>query len=144
MIEDIDMIEFFFIETVEYITALDVNSNGQILEWDRGDEVTDLDVEQLVASSLAMSTNFEYFKWYCTRHDNLFNETSVIDRNGRMFGGFVFVVAGGLLLYNTLNFKRMNILHNVAFSVIFLLLIILGIWLTLSESLKYYFNLMKV
>nr|QKV50208.1 ORF47 protein [Plutella xylostella granulovirus] len=68
--KDDEMFEIILLSAT-YLVSLDVNSNGQVMMLDVGDEIVDFDESELVGAALAANDTFAYFKWYCTRHDAL-------------------------------------------------------------------------
>ncbi|AKR17431.1 P74 [Mocis latipes granulovirus] len=138
---DIDLMTFSAIDAITYIDNLKVNSNGQMITW-QGDPLTDIDLESVISSSFAANRNYEYFKWFLTRHNKIMLNPSPLVVNSKYLGGFVLLVGGMVAVYKNVKRKQLEPPQLVAFSVLFLLLIIIGIWLLMTESMKYYMALL--
>lgn len=138
---ELDTMSLSTINAIIYIDSLEVNSNGQIISWE-GDPLTDIDLESVISAGFAANRNYQYFKWFMTRHNKILLNPSPLVVNSKYLGGFVLLVGGMVAVYKNVNRKSLEPPQLVAFSVLFLLLIIIGIWLIMTESLKYYMTLL--
>nr|AJA91692.1 P74 [Adoxophyes orana granulovirus] len=80
---------------VDYLSALEVNSNGQLMNLLEGDQVNDIDEQELIGAALANNNTWAYFKWYCKRHDKTLNNipNSLLQFNNHLSGiGFALSI----------------------------------------------------
>ncbi|AJK91722.1 pif-0/p74 [Spodoptera frugiperda granulovirus] len=140
--QESDTLTVAAVNAIIYIDSLTHNSNGQLIVWD-GDPLSDFDLESVVSAGLAANRNYEYFKWFVTRHNKVLLNPSPLVENAKYLGGFLLMVGGMLGVYKNLNRKRLMAYQQVGLSVLFLLFIILGVWLIMTESMKYYLTLVN-
>lgn len=140
--DDTNVMSIATINSIIYIDSLKVNSNGQMIMWE-GNPLTDIDLESVISASFAANRNYQYFKWYMTRHNKILLNPSPLVENAKFLGGFLLVVGGAVAVYKNVNRKSLQPPQLVAFSVLFLLFILLGVWLIMTESIKYYMTLMN-
>ncbi|AOW41407.1 p74 [Trichoplusia ni granulovirus LBIV-12] len=138
---ELDTLSLSAISAIVYIDSLEINSNGQIITWD-GDPLSNIDLESVISAGFAANRNYQYFKWFMTRHNKIMLNPSPLVENSKYLGGFVLLVGGMVAVYKNINRKSLEPPQLVAFSVLFLILIIIGIWLIMTESLKYYMTLL--
>lgn len=74
-IEDDEAMSQMILDVMDYIGALEHNSNGQILTLNDDDEISDFDEGALTAVAFAANDTFAYFKWYCARHFDVLHKT---------------------------------------------------------------------
>nr|WUR10834.1 P74 [Calliteara abietis nucleopolyhedrovirus] len=124
---------------LDYVSALEVNSNGQMLNLEDSAAIDDFDEATLVGSALASSSLYTKldFMQYTQRHndalhtdDNPYN--SAIDK---VLVGLFAAAALTILVRNS----RTDADHNLGF--VFLLFLLLALYLIIKNSLNYYFNL---
>lgn len=138
--EDVNTLTVAAINTVVYLDSLKINSNGQIIMWE-GDPLQDIDLESVISAGFAANRNYQYFKWFMTRHNKILLNPSPLVENAKYLGGFMLLIGGCVAVYKNVNRKSLTPPQLVAFSVLFLLFIIIGIWLIMTESIKYYMTL---
>ncbi|AQQ80335.1 PIF-0 [Betabaculovirus altermyunipunctae] len=138
--EEINELTVATISTVIYLDSLKINSNGQIIMYE-GNPLTGIDLESLVSSSFAANRNYQYFKWFMLRHNTILLKHSPLVEYSTMLGGFLLLVGGAVAVYKGVNRKSLQPPQLVAFSVLFLILIMLGLWLVITESIEYYMRL---
>nr|AUF81966.1 p74 [Cryptophlebia leucotreta granulovirus] len=119
----------------DYMAALDVNSNGQLVNLLEGDVINDFDEEELVGVSLAANDTWSYFKWFCARHDALVKN---ISPTVKMIAGFGILTSIIGLLYYLKNFNQIPMNYKQCIELLFLILIILCLILLILPSLQYY------
>nr|QBH67319.1 occlusion derived virus envelope protein P74 [Phthorimaea operculella granulovirus] len=147
----IDDDEEYFTESMlhmaDYLTSLTVNSNGQILDWDDGETVSEIDESSLVGASLAANDTWTYFKWFCKRHDKLlgikFNNDTTIQKEKPHILKNVIVGTGILgtifsLIYYTKNYTILSKSEKTQISTLLLILIILWFLILMLPSIQYY------
>nr|UYX49685.1 P74 [Darna trima granulovirus] len=139
MDEDEDYFSDSMLHLADYLAALDVNSNGQMLNLNDGEAVDDIDESYLIGASLSSNNTWIRLKQFCLRHDNL----SLINHNNYITIG---VGAGALacvisLLYYMENYNKINKYKRIRLNVIILILIVLCCLLSCIGSIKYYTNM---
>ncbi|ACI28852.1 P74 [Agrotis ipsilon multiple nucleopolyhedrovirus] len=119
------------ISNFEYVASLTVNSNGQMLELDDGEEITDFDEVSLVGAALSSSALYTHldFLEYTQRHNDILyasQQTIILP---------VLFVMGAIVL---MMLPRDS--NVVALFVIFLLL---ALYMLVVDSLSYYMGLRR-
>ncbi|UYE99131.1 MAG: p74 [Betabaculovirus sp.] len=84
----------------DYLSSLDINSNGQVINLLDGETVDDIDDETLLGVSLAANDTWAYFKWFCARHNALLS-TQYIRVNNWIAGGALSICVASLIYYMT-------------------------------------------
>ncbi len=140
--------------TFDYVTSLEVNSNGQLLELDNGEAVEDFDEVSLVGSALASSalyTRLEFLQ-YTARHNKLlynnaegFQDELVNGTNNILVPSLCILAAIILIfvmrrdnLQESINDHYTN--NNVIVS-LFIVFLLLAVYMFIQDSLDYYMNL---
>lgn len=121
----------------DYLVALDVNSNGQQINLAVGDEITDIDEAEMVAAAISSNDNWDYFRLYCRRHDQLIADTNPTIAYG--IGGFGLAALIPITFYLTVT--RTN--HYNATYVLVVVLAVLCILLVLSPTVVYFIKIIK-
>ncbi|AIE47855.1 p74 [Peridroma alphabaculovirus] len=118
-------------DLLEYVASLEVNSNGQRLDLDEGEAITDFDEVTLVGDALASSALYTYldFMQYTERHNKLLFENA--GRGGLLLP--VMFIAGALLL--------MAMPADTNVTALFVIFLLIAFYLIISESLHYYMGL---
>ncbi|AAS82682.1 ORF56 [Agrotis segetum granulovirus] len=124
----------------DYLFNLEVNSNGQMINWDTGGTITDFDEADLVGAALATNDTFKYFKWYCSRHNKLVEPNQLLEAS-TMMGCFGLVLAGGLLLYTMADYKNLTQKQSASLLMVFLIVLIVCICFIVLPSIHYYTTL---
>nr|UWK31652.1 p74 [Spodoptera exigua multiple nucleopolyhedrovirus] len=118
-------------DLLEYIASLTINSNGQMLEFDKSETIEDFDEVTLVGSALASSALYTHldFLQYTQRHNEiLYNYQSTILVP-------ILFIAGALVL------AMMPRDTNV--TALFIIFLILALYTLLVDALSYYVNLRR-
>lgn len=122
----------------DYLAALDVNSNGQIVNLLEGEEVMSFDEEELIGASLAANDTWAYFRWFCARHDALVTKSNPLNT---MIAGMGVVVTIGTLLYYLKNHTQLTLKSKFTMEILLLVLVTLCITLFILPSVQYYTRL---
>lgn len=125
----------------DYLSSLDINSNGQVINLLDGETVDDIDDETLLGVSLAANDTWAYFKWFCARHNALLS-TQYIRVNNWIAGGALSICVASLIYYMTIYDKLINT-RRLHIHLLFLCVIILSVLLYMLPSLQYYSSLIQ-
>ncbi|AIU41254.1 p74 [Sucra jujuba nucleopolyhedrovirus] len=125
-----------FLYILDYVSALEVNSNGQLLNLEESETIEDFDESTLVGSALASSSLYTRldFLQYTQRHNDLLFEGVDDDRTNTVLAGLFALCA---LVALPLNQKVKN--YNVTF--IFIFFVLMTIFFIVKNSLIYYLRL---
>lgn len=139
----IDENEEYFVESMlhlaEYLAELDINSNGQIVDLQVGDEVVDLDEKDILGAALASNDTWAYFRWFCARHDaRLDVQFSPINR--LMYGLGLVAASVSLLYYSRL--WQASSSQSDLIGLLIMLLIVVCLTVAIYPSVNYYTRLM--
>nr|ADO85477.1 p74 [Pieris rapae granulovirus] len=124
----------------DYLGALEVNSNGQMINLLDGDEIKDIDEKDLVGAGLAANDTWAYFKWFCTRHDAIVTKPSLW--NNIIVNIGIMTCIGGLVYYAMYN-KRLKFIKRIHLEILFLLIIVICCILVITPSLQYFTKLIN-
>lgn len=118
-------------DSLEYIASLTVNSNGQMLELDDGEPITDFDEISLVGAALSSSALYTHldFLQYTQRHNDILYATQ-----NTVVVPVLFVMGAIILML----LPRDN--NVVALFIVFLLL---ALYTLVIDSLAYYIGLRR-
>ncbi|AKN80793.1 P74 [Diatraea saccharalis granulovirus] len=119
---------------VEYLAALDVNSNGQMINLLDGEEIDDFDENDLLGVTLATNDTWLFFKNYCARHDALLPTAG----NNKLFIGIGLITCVGGLLYYLKNYENMLFRAKLHVELLLLVLVVLCCLLIIYPSYTYY------
>jgi hypothetical protein len=118
---------------LDYVAALEVNSDGQMLNLDDGPEIVDFDEVTLVGQALASSslyTRLEFYQ-YTFRQNTILNMTEENNRLNPLLVG-LFIVNTGVAL-------TAFILHKeLFFFVCFIIFLMITFYYIIKESYEYY------
>lgn len=138
----VDDEEEYFVDSMlhlaDYLAALEVNSNGQILNLLEGEDVKDFDEANLVGASLATNDTWAYFKWFCARHDALVIKPSLFTN---VLVGVGVATCIGTLLYYAVNHNKLLFRERLDIELLLLVLIVLCCVLFTLPSIQYYTRL---
>lgn len=137
IVENVALEDSDTLMATDYLSALDVNSNGQIVDLNQGPAINDFDDEDLLGAALASYDSFAYFQWYCKRHDRLVVRSPLVTMTTG-FGCFGLFFAAGGIVYFALNYESLTPQQRVITSVAFLLLILLCMGLILFPTFTYF------
>jgi len=126
----------------DYLSSLDVNSNGQVINLMDGETVDDIDDETLLGVSLAANDTWTYFKWFCARHNALLT-TQYIRVNNWIVGGALSICVASLVYYLKIYNKLINTRQHVHIHLLILCVIVLSALLYMLPSLQYYSALIQ-
>ncbi|QBQ01607.1 p74 [Hyphantria cunea granulovirus] len=132
-IQEEELVDTIF-HVADYLSALEVNSNGQILVWDEGPEIENFDEQELVGASLANIDTFAYLRWYCNRHDSLLRRAAIFGTVNQIAGTVGVATAFSALLL-TLKTNTTQTTNQV---VLILVLLILSVMLIMLRSINYF------
>lgn len=104
------------LQLADYLGALEVNSNGQMINLLDGDEIKDIDEKDLVGAGLAANDTWAYFKWFCTRHDAIVTKPSLW--NNIIVNIGIMTSIGGLVYYAMYN-KRLKFIKRIHLEILF-------------------------
>jgi len=104
---ELDTMTVSTINSIIYMDSLKVNSNGQIISWE-GDPLTDIDLESVISAGFAANRNYQYFKWFMTRHNKILLNPSPLVVHSKYLGGFVLLVGGMVAVYKNINRKSLE------------------------------------
>ncbi|AER41485.1 P74 [Epinotia aporema granulovirus] len=121
----------------DYLVALDINSNGQQINLTVGDEITDINEAELVAAAITSNDNWDYFRWYCKRHDQIITDTDPTITYA--IGGFGLAALIPITFYLTVTHTN----HYNATYVLVVVLAVLCILLILSPALTYFYKIIR-
>ncbi|AYN45079.1 p74 [Alphabaculovirus alterspexiguae] len=119
-------------DSLDYVSSLTVNSNGQMLELDDGEQITDFDEVSLVGSALASSALYTHLEFlqYTQRHNDILYEnrpTSVLVP--------ALFVTGALIL--------MTLPRDTNVIALFVVFILLALYTLILDSLSYYLQIRR-
>ncbi|QAT90417.1 P74 [Spodoptera exempta nucleopolyhedrovirus] len=119
-------------DSLEYVASLTVNSNGQLLELDDGEQITDFDEVSLVGSALASSALYTHLEFlqYTQRHNDILYDnrpTSVLVP--------VLFVTGALIL--------MALPRDTNVIALFVIFVLLALYTLVLDSLSYYLQIRR-
>lgn len=118
---------------LDYVAALEVNSDGQMLHLDESDEIEDFDEATLVGNALASSslyTRLEFMQ-YTFRQNTLLD----MNENNNRFN----IVIAGLFLTNTGVSLAAFILHKeLTFFVYFAIFLMVALYYLVKETYEYF------
>nr|ARX71394.1 p74 [Erinnyis ello granulovirus]ARX71524.1 p74 [Erinnyis ello granulovirus] len=138
--------EEYFAESMlhlaDYLAALDINSNGQVIDLMQGETIDDFDEQSLTGVSLAANDTWAYFKWFCERHNYLLS-TQYIRVNHIVVGGTLSVCIACLVYYMNIYDTFTNTQQHVHVHLLLLSIVVLCVLLYMLPSLQYYFSLIK-
>ncbi|AGR56788.1 p74 [Hemileuca sp. nucleopolyhedrovirus] len=158
-----DMLEFipeFFDELVEeddavmldsllhildYVSELEVNSNGQMLNFDESAVIEDFDEATLVGSALASSamyTKLDFLQYTQRHNDILFSDA--IDSDSTTMDSItagLWVLSATLILIHNGDVDDDNI--NYTLVSMFIIFLLIALYLIVKNSLNYYMNMRK-
>lgn len=130
--------------TFDYVTSLEVNSNGQLLELDKGEAVEDFDEVTLVGSALASSALYTRldFLQYTARHNKiLYNNIEGVPENGStVIIPSMFVLASIILLFIMQRHDNYDMNSNAIVS-LFIVFLLLALFYIIKDSLFYYLQM---
>ncbi|QNV47909.1 per os infectivity factor 0 [Alphabaculovirus altersperidaniae] len=119
-------------DLLEYIASLTVNSNGQMLEFDNSETITDFDEATLVGSALASSALYTHldFLQYTQRHNDILyrQQTTIVVP--------VLFIAGAAVL-------AMLPHRDTNATALFIIFLMLALYTLLVDALSYYVNLRR-
>ncbi|QEI03585.1 P74 [Rachiplusia nu nucleopolyhedrovirus] len=146
--EDNEAMVDYLKHTFDYVTSLEVNSNGQLLELDVGEAIHDFDEVSLVGSALASSALYTRldFLQYTARHNKILygnsedynepeNGTSVLIPSLCIFAALIL-----LLVMKNHSGPENDMNSNVIVS-LFIVFLLLALYLFIKDSLSYYLKL---
>ncbi|APO13936.1 P74 [Plodia interpunctella granulovirus] len=140
----IDEEEEYFVDNMihlaDYLVALDVNSNGQLLNLNEGIEIDDVDEKELLGASLAANDTWLYFKWYCSRHDALVTPNPH-DLTFLVGLGFVGVIGG--YIYYIENYSSLRFKEKLHIEILLFIIVVLCCLSILTPSMIYYNKLAR-
>ncbi|AOL56737.1 P74/PIF0 [Chrysodeixis includens nucleopolyhedrovirus] len=140
--DDVAMIENLK-STFEYVTSLEVNSDGQLLEFDRGEIIEDFDEVSLIGNALASSalyTRLEFLQ-YTARHNKILYGTDdgiVLNNGGNNVILPALFIFGAVII--TFIHSADRIQNNIMIS-LFIVFLLIACYLIIQNSLLYYLNL---
>lgn len=138
--------EEYFAESMlhlaDYLSSLDVNSNGQVINLLEGEAVDDIDDETLLGVSLAANDTWAYFKWFCARHNALLT-TQYLRVNNWIVGGALSICIASLVYYLQIYNKLTTIRQHVHIHLLILCITVLSALLYMLPSLQYYSSLIQ-
>ncbi|AUV65406.1 P74 [Alphabaculovirus myunipunctae] len=118
-------------DTLDYIASLTVNANGQLLEFEDEEEITDFDEVTLVGTALSSSALYTYldFMQFTERHNKI-----LLDTRQTWFVAPVLFIAGALIL-------MLMPERNTSIVALFVIFLLIALYLMIQDSLYYYFGL---
>lgn len=118
-------------DNLEYLAVLTVNSNGQMLELNEGEPITDFDEVSLVGAALSSSALYTHldFLQYTQRHNDILYAT-----RSTVLLPVLFVMGAIVLMLMPRD-------HNV--TALFIIFLLLAFYTLIVESLSYYMGLRK-
>ncbi|AHH82612.1 P74 [Buzura suppressaria nucleopolyhedrovirus] len=137
LIENTDVAMFeSFLYLLDYVSELEVNSNGQLLNFEESAEIDDFDEATLVGNALASSSLYTRldFDLYAQRHNAILFANDTTNTNlliANLFGLGALII----VLYNA---------NSIKLTILFVVFVICTIYLIIQNSLLYYFKLRQV
>ncbi|ABY65741.1 p74 [Orgyia leucostigma nucleopolyhedrovirus] len=131
--DDVAMLESV-LHILDYVSELEVNSNGQMLQFDDSAVVQDFDEATLVGTALASSamyTKLEFLQ-YTQRHNDLLYRDTNDSRGDTLMAALWATGALMILIHNG---------KNLELAFIFLIFILMVVYLLCKNSLNYYLNM---
>ncbi|AMF83779.1 p74 [Cnaphalocrocis medinalis granulovirus] len=139
--------EDYFVESmmhiIDYLAALDVNSNGQMIDLQQqGDAISEdnFDEQDLLGASLATNDTWAYFRWFCARHDAIV--TNATPFNNMLIGIGVFTSVS-VLFYYIYHINMLDVMEKKYLETLLTILVVLIGLLLVLPSLQYYTQLMR-
>ncbi|ACF05318.1 P74 [Adoxophyes orana nucleopolyhedrovirus] len=119
---------------LDYVSALEVNSNGQLLHLNTGPVIDDFDEMTLVGRALASSSMYNRIEFllYTQKHNDILFKTA----NNR--GNLAFVWFLGCVLLFFLNSRYENVMS------LFVVFLLIGLYLFYEDCINYFINMQKM
>ncbi|UJZ88964.1 p74 [Erannis ankeraria nucleopolyhedrovirus] len=120
---------------LDYVSALEVNSNGQMLHFEESEKIDDFDEVTLVGSALASSSLYTKldFLQYTQRHNDILYTKNDSVTNTLM--GVLWGVAAFVILLNRNN--------DYKWTILFFVFLLLAVYMLLNNPINYYIKLRK-
>lgn len=135
LVEDDDTAVFdAFLHILDYVSELEVNSNGQMLNFEESAEIEDFDEATLLGNALASSSLYTHldFKLYTQRHNNILFAHDATSNTNLLMANLFALGALVIMLFN---------INDIRFTMLFMVFVICTVYLVIQNSLFYYINL---
>lgn len=121
-------------DILDYVAALEINSNGQMLQLNEGEKIVDFDELSLVGAALASSSLYTRldFLQHTARHNAILEQSSTHVTSNYVMSFLLFV--GGFIILCMRN-------DNYIMTSLFVIMLLLALYLLVKNSMSYFIQM---